>query len=1041
VSDEPSAEVTGLPGRYYRAVLRLAEYVDRVPYLSGICVLAVITISAVLGQLDKLLKAMQPPGGSSFGVESLSPLPGFGSTPTTHQVVTNWNVWRLIQQPAVPHDSSWVLGWYLGIDALLFIPVYSCLFLILLVRARKHLLDKSDGQPEGDNAVYLRWIAYGLMAVPVLAVTDLLEDLAQGLLGGDVWHATWGRDVASSFTGLKFALVLVILVVIVFAWIGVAREQEQRGTLSAWFADLRLYRVWVLLVVVFALLLLGPSTISDQSLDVMRRMADPDQFALIVIPLLLVLLFTAVLGASCRAVIPSRQATATRQSQSPGADLPRTLLIWSLDLAIVGGIFLVLGLTTDWFPIGLGVPFLIAACVALLSRFALGASSPLPPQSARPTLVSRLIPALPFVIFGLAAIKASTGDAVYSGRWPMIVLFLAVGVPCLVLGGLVWAALDRLDRKRPDPSAKQAENWWTSKPETKTREHLKLRLSWAVLAIGAVVSVFFWIVALVDPWDAASWSDGAIAVTLEALTAFALLGLGLTLLAEKVNVPPVFALLRFKRIPVLTLLLIWFLVASAIDTVGNGAVRVVDGRPAGVQRAYTLDDAFKQWLKTRPPVVGSRARTGGRAEPQAMPLVFVTAVGGGIKAAYWTSLVLDCLVNDGSGCQGKQRIDPRSIFAVSGASGGSLGLVEYATQQDQPADAGSNWVQSKLGGDFLGPTFAWMLFADAPNGLVRTRLLDNRADILERSWENAWPTAGSDLQEGLYQRGKTFPILLMNGTSVTDGCRFETSVLAAAAGEPILQPKKFQSAAGSGCLSPVPFDVPIPKDIRKELGGKSPYVPPARRTEWALSATRDIADYLCPGQDIRLSTAALMSARFPFVSPSGKVGCSKNANGTSYVVDGGYFDNTGTSTINELWAKLKLRVAWHNRSTMASKTNPTCIVPYLIEIDNHYGPASPPPNARPSELTVPTTTLGNLMNAHEANAALEAAMQFSRGRRLAIIYPRSHPGTEAPLGWTMSDIAQSDLQSQLDNDFVRAELARARRFFAPKPDACYGAPK
>src|SRR5215469_14031647 len=81
-------------------------------------------------------------------------LPGFGSTPTTHQVVTNWNVWRLIQQPAVPHDSSWVLGWYLGIDALLFIPVYSCLFLILLVRARKHLLDKSYGQPEGDNAVY-----------------------------------------------------------------------------------------------------------------------------------------------------------------------------------------------------------------------------------------------------------------------------------------------------------------------------------------------------------------------------------------------------------------------------------------------------------------------------------------------------------------------------------------------------------------------------------------------------------------------------------------------------------------------------------------------------------------------------------------------------------------------------------------------------------------------------------------------------------------------------------------------------------------------
>jgi hypothetical protein len=1057
MDDEPSVtaepqEVTGFPGRYYRAVRAFAERVERIPYFAGICVLGVVTTPVVLGQLDKVLKAMQPPGGASYGVESLSPIPGFGSTPSTHDVVTTWNVWHLIQQPAAPRDSSWILGWYLGIDAVVFITLYSCLFLILLVRARKHLLARTGDQPTGDNAVYLRWIAYGLMAVPVLALTDLLEDIVQGLLGGGVWHATWGRDLASSLTGLKFALLVAILVVIAFAWIGVG--WEQRATLGAWFGDLRLYRFSVLLVVVFGLFLLGPSTVSDQSLDVLRRMADQEQLGLIVIPILLVALFTAVLGASCRAVIPLQRARVA-PDPTPDAGLPGTLVIWFFDLAIIGGVFLVLGLKTDWFPVGLAIPFLIAAVVALLSRFALGASSPAPDKPTRPTFVSRLIPALPLVIFGLAAVKASVGDVFYSGRWPLIVLFLAIGLPCIAIGALVSASLHRLDSKRTDPDRPEAdEKWWTTKPENNTPEHKKLLLSWGVLALGAVVSLFFWIVTLVDPWDAANWSDGAIGVTLEALTAFALLGLGLTLIAEKVQVPPVFALLRFRRIPVLMLLLAWLLVASAIDTVGNHQVRAVPEHPVGKQdvsvnadrranapRAYTLDAAFKNWLKSDEPVLSSRGQP--KTKPRARPMVFVTAVGGGIKAAYWTSLVLDCLVYDGSGCTGKDRVDPRSIFAVSGASGGSLGLVEYVTAHDHSTDAGTNWVQSKLGGEFLGPTFAWMLFADVPNALVRTRVLDDRAAILERSWERAWPTAGSDLQEGLYQRGKRFPILLMNGTSVTDGCRFETSVLAAAAGDPVLQPNKLRTP-GRGCLSPVPFDAKTPKGLSqelKQLGLNDPYVPPARRTEWALSATKDLADYLCRGQDIRLSTAALLSARFPIVSPSGKLSCSNNKYGPTYVVDGGYFDNTATSTIEELWAKLRLRVAWHNRSTMQSKTNPTCIVPYLIEIDNHYGPPSPPPSARPDELMVPTTTLGKLMDSHQANAALGAAIQFSRGNRFAIIYPRSHPGTEAPLGWTMSDIAQSDLKSQLQNAYVQKELEVARSFFDSKRASCTDVPK
>jgi hypothetical protein len=61
--------------------------------------------------------------------------------------------------------------------------------------------------------------------------------------------------------------------------------------------------------------------------------------------------------------------------------------------------------------------------------------------------------------------------------------------------------------------------------------------------------------------------------------------------------------------------------------------------------------------------------------------------------------------------------------------------------------------------------------------------------------------------------------------------------------------------------------------------------------------------------DLRLSTAAVLSARFPVISPAGwlrfesqdkKVYTSRDNVVTSHAVDGGYFDNSGLETISAL---------------------------------------------------------------------------------------------------------------------------------------------
>jgi hypothetical protein len=128
-----------------------------------------------------------------------------------------------------------------------------------------------------------------------------------------------------------------------------------------------------------------------------------------------------------------------------------------------------------------------------------------------------------------------------------------------------------------------------------------------------------------------------------------------------------------------------------------------------------------------------------------------------------------------------------------------------------------------------------------------------------------------------------------------------------------------------------------------------------------------------------------------------------------------------------------------------------CVVPLLIHIDNHYADAAAPgPNTRPQELLVPLLSLASSRNGRDQNARIAAMLAFSkrispdrevveqgedgkvgRADRIAILYPRAHPGTEPPLGWVMSKVSRIDLVKQLHNGEVTAELAKAQRWFSP----------
>jgi hypothetical protein len=180
------------------------------------------------------------------------------------------------------------------------------------------------------------------------------------------------------------------------------------------------------------------------------------------------------------------------------------------------------------------------------------------------------------------------------------------------------------------------------------------------------------------------------------------------------------------------------------------------------------------------------------------------------------------------------------------------------------------------------------------------------------------------------------------------------------------------------------------------------------------------------------------------VSPSGRIGCG--AGDSAYVVDGGYFDNSGVSPLVELWAALEPLVARAD-----SRPGAACVVPFLVEIDNSYAqPPGPGRAARPHELLVPAEALSTTHSAREDDARIAAAIEFSgeiapglravtdAGVRVAYLFPRAHPGTEAPLGWTLSESSRHDLRSQLANAGVIAEVAKVRSWVAPGRTGCAG---
>jgi hypothetical protein len=203
-----------------------------------------------------------------------------------------------------------------------------------------------------------------------------------------------------------------------------------------------------------------------------------------------------------------------------------------------------------------------------------------------------------------------------------------------------------------------------------------------------------------------------------------------------------------------------------------------------------------------------------------------------------------------------------------------------------------------------------------------------------------------------------------------------------------------------------------------------------------LAGTAQVLSALCSSNDMRLSTAALLASRFPYVNPSGRLNGDCQPNGSSSeaslcakdeidcemsLVDGGYTDNSGLFTIEALLPSLR-RLIEESNSKYSNRRKLALVV---AEADNHYRAAiGEPPSAKGgvSETLVPIATAFGGHGALETFARADAYRLVPKTCALTIS-PALHPGLAAPLGWELSRGARHDLQDGLvrDSDKPRAE--------------------
>ena len=426
------------------------------------------------------------------------------------------------------------------------------------------------------------------------------------------------------------------------------------------------------------------------------------------------------------------------------------------------------------------------------------------------------------------------------------------------------------------------------------------------------------------------------------------------------------------------------------------SVRTMDTKasPTSIQ----LEDYFKQWLLKRKDEI---------RQSTTYPVFLVNSYGGGIKAAAFTNMVVTYLDSVLIAQEKDHKGFEHFVFSFSGASGGTIGSAIQCAYRARHLDSSGytlNHFSGFYGHDFLTPTLGAMFGRDVWASITGQHSWRDRAAVQTNIWEGFGQQAlGLDL---------AIPFDALWDTVTTNPGRYEV---------PLLFSNTLNVDNGQkGICAPVLLnktDFPGAIFIRSRLD--------------SINAHRGDR----PVQDLSLLTGAFLSARFPFISPSGKMGPGY------HFMDGGGKDNSGASTSEAIFISLNKEMqkekATHPLSEMDSlmqkvhfyfisiTNNPNVIRDERKLVSNRWEPISPlvgiinsgiSGNAIEADRTLQMryssdTLAGGLHADYNSVWITGSCVEYKDGKWYEPVLP---------LGWQISSPSVQRLHSSFDDTGIRS---------------------
>jgi hypothetical protein len=387
----------------------------------------------------------------------------------------------------------------------------------------------------------------------------------------------------------------------------------------------------------------------------------------------------------------------------------------------------------------------------------------------------------------------------------------------------------------------------------------------------------------------------------------------------------------------------------------------------GTAKRNTAEMQFNKWFKAY------IARfEGKRTSGQKYPVIFICAEGGAFRTGAYTALLLTQIETKLS----KQMDFRRSVFAMSGVSGGAVGLgfynaVAYRSRTPLKGDLLVKRTKDFFLHDSLSPILGRMFYGEFLNLFYWNNLpwLD-RAVALEKTWENAYEKYTRQPKDNTFRTpfilpdtGAIKPLLMINTTEVESGkqCIMSTTSL--------------------------------------------PNI--------AFADDRDLLKHMIT--NTRYSAAINLSTRFPLFSPAAMIqGCNRRF----HYLDGGYVDNTGASSMLELIKLIKKTPEYSQ------------VIPVVISLQ--FGTDSLHNNGVHflNEFAEIVTALTNTRQGNSEMALSELKAEIESSRGIWIEEPLNAKEKTIPMNWVLSNKSMDTLTKnindklQVDGTLIRKLLRR-----------------